>query len=418
MRHSQKNRPWDLGKESETQQNTKIHTNIFGSWTPVVFPQTRLFRMSSEEDFSLVSEDDPSFTLKSIQKDIEKLKEVHDDLVKDCKFLHEAKNSNIKFTQEFRQRVDITKRRLEDENMSQTKALKKEEERLSELQKEEKKLSMEFMKIQQELQTMHETHQSLKQQTEVSTAVPEKKVVFNGETAQEADALSFDVKPHVVYPMEGGTAFITFEEEDVAEKILALKEHVVHLGECSITVRAEPVQFLVPASVEMDTQVCPQRILISNLPKKENMDRILDKLEIHFSKSRYRGGEVDEIDILEDSGNVVIKFIDSNIAKSLTDNQMHEIELDKGKRHKVKVTPFLNGEITLLKTCNTTCHKTVLLTGIPDVMEKDNLQDLLEIHFQKSANSGGEVDAIVYNPVGGRTLAVFEEDMSKPEQNQ
>ncbi|XP_027035171.2 interferon-induced protein 35 [Tachysurus fulvidraco] len=374
--------------------------------------------MSSEEDFSLVSEDDPSFTLKSIQKDIEKLKEVHNDLVRDCKFLNEAKESNIKFTEQFCQRVDIAKRRLEDENMSQSKALKKEEERLSDLQKEEKKLNMECMKIQQELNTMHETHQSLKQQTEVSTAVPEKKVVFNGETAEEADALSFDVKPHIVYPMEGGTAFITFEEEDVAEKILALKEHVVHLGECSITVRAEPVQFLVPASVEMDTQVCPHRILISNLPKKEYMDRILDKLEIHFSKSRYGGGEVEEIDMLEDSGNVVIKFIDSTIAKGLTDNQMHEIELDKGKRHKVKVTPFLNGEITLLKTCNTTCNKTVLLTGIPDVMEKDNLQDLLEIHFQKSANSGGEVDAIVYNPVGGRTFAVFEEDKSKPEQDQ
>lgn len=38
--------------------------------------------------------------------------------------------------------------------------------------------------------------------------------MFNGETADEADVLSFDVKPHIVYPMEGGTAFITFEEED------------------------------------------------------------------------------------------------------------------------------------------------------------------------------------------------------------
>lgn len=48
----------------------------------------------------------------------------------------------------------------------------------------------------------------------MSTAVPEKKVVFNGETAEKVDALSFDVKPHIMYPMEGGTAFITFEEEE------------------------------------------------------------------------------------------------------------------------------------------------------------------------------------------------------------
>lgn len=39
-------------------------------------------------------------------------------------------------------------------------------------------------------------------------------MVFKGETAEGAETLSFDVKPHIVYPMEGGTAFITFEEVD------------------------------------------------------------------------------------------------------------------------------------------------------------------------------------------------------------
>lgn len=62
----------------------------------------------------------------------------------------------------------------------------------------------------------------------------------------------------------------------------------------------------------MDTQVCPRRILVSNLPKKESVDRILDKLEIYFSKSRNGGGEVEEVVMLEDSGNVVITFLDSN----------------------------------------------------------------------------------------------------------
>lgn len=65
-------------------------------------------------------------------------------------------------------------------------------------------------------------------------------------------------------------------------------------------------------AVQIDTQVCPQRILVSNLPKKDSIDRILDKLEIHFSKSRNGGGEVEDLVMLEDSGNVVIKFIDSN----------------------------------------------------------------------------------------------------------
>lgn len=41
------------------------------------------------------------------------------------------------------------------------------------------------------------------------------------------------------------------------------------------------------------------------------------------------------------------------VAKGLTDKQVHEIEMDKGNKHKVKVTPFLNGEITLLKVGRT-----------------------------------------------------------------
>ncbi|KAF5895110.1 interferon-induced 35 kDa protein, partial [Clarias magur] len=305
--------------------------------------------MSLEEDFSLVADDDPAAQLKSINKEIDKLKAQHTGLKQDHQLYIDTRTSNIGYTQEFQQRADGARRRLEEEKMRQDQQIKKEQEKLLKLKKEENNLSMEILKIQQELEKMDETHQSLKQQTEVSAAVPEKKVVFNGETTEGGDSLSFDVKPRIVYPMEGGTAFITFEEEEVTEKILALKEHEVKLGECSITVQAKPVQFLVPASVEMDTQVCPRRILVSNLPKKESVDRVLDKLEIHFSKTRNGGGEVEDVVMLEDSGNVVITFLDSNIAKGLTDKQIHEVDLDRGRRSKVKVTPFLNGEITLLK---------------------------------------------------------------------
>lgn len=50
--------------------------------------------------------------------------------------------------------------------------------------------------------------------TQISTAVPERKVVFRGNTIEGAHAMSFDVSPRIVYPMEGGTALITFEEKD------------------------------------------------------------------------------------------------------------------------------------------------------------------------------------------------------------
>lgn len=55
------------------------------------------------------------------------------------------------------------------------------------------------------------------------------------------------------------------------------------------------------------------------------------------------------------------------------------------------------------------CRRTVLLTGIPDVMERDSLQDMLEIHFQKNSNGGGEIEAFLYNPLGEHTGALFED---------
>lgn len=54
------------------------------------------------------------------------------------------------------------------------------------------------------------------------------------------------------------------------------------------------------------------------------------------------------------------------------------------------------------------CPRTVLLSGIPDVMEWETLQDVLEIHFQKSSNGGGEIQAVLYNPLGQNATALFD----------
>lgn len=59
------------------------------------------------------------------------------------------------------------------------------------------------------------------------------------------------------------------------------------------------------------------------------------------------------------------------------------------------------------QTKMTQCPRTVMLTGIPDIMERETLQDLLEIHFQKNTNGGGEIEAFLYNPLGEHTSAVF-----------
>ncbi|XP_067268905.1 interferon-induced 35 kDa protein homolog isoform X1 [Pseudorasbora parva] len=353
----------------------------------------------------------------SKQKEIHKCKEQLEGLLKEQKTLRDGIDKNKTFAKEFRQRVEGRKVSNEEVNKKYTKTIQKKKEKCRIIQEEQNRLQMEIMKIKEELQSLDHKNSRRKKQTEISTAVPERRVVFEGKTKDGAHAVSFDVDSRIVYPMEGGTAMITFEEKDVAQKILTQKEHKVELGDCDhrITLQAKPIQFLVPEHVEMETLVCPHRILVSNLPKEEAEDKVLDKLNIHFSRKRDGGGEVEDVDMLHDSGTVVITFVDDDIAKHLSDKQDHEVDFGK-KKYKVKVTPFLNGEIAQMKMCNSECMRTVLLTGIPDIMVKDNLQDNLEIHFQKTTNGGGEVESILYNPLGHIILALFEEDCPKDSQ--
>uniref|UniRef100_A0A8B9JFA6 Interferon-induced protein 35 n=1 Tax=Astyanax mexicanus TaxID=7994 RepID=A0A8B9JFA6_ASTMX len=267
------------------------------------------------------------------------------------------------------------KKNLDEEEKKNEDAVKKEQEKLEGIKQENRKLKEEIWSMEQKLRTMDEDNKSLRQQTEVSTAVPEKKVVFNGDVANGAHALSFDMKPRIVFPMEGGTALITFEEEEGMKiKLIIFKRSLIFFQSCIILI-----------------------------------------LKMHEETKCKHGGDQVEPDLSLKAPPKQVFTPNIEFAKGLTDKQIHEVEIEKGKKHKVKVTPFLNGSITLLKTCNITCKKTVLLTGIPDIMEQDNLQDQLEIHFQKTNNSGGEVDAIIYNPQGRKTLALFEEDAPKDE---
>ncbi len=44
------------------------------------------------------------------------------------------------------------------------------------------------------------------------TAVPERTVYFKGSTGPATNKPIFDMDPKITYPMDGGTALVTFEE--------------------------------------------------------------------------------------------------------------------------------------------------------------------------------------------------------------
>lgn len=364
--------------------------------------------MSSDEDFSLVMDPQPSEeTLEGIKALLFNQKKIYEQHLVEHKELAASRDDRREMTEKFKERTVKLRDQIKKDKLSYSERIENEKARVKLLNQEENELLEEIERVKAALKDEKAENLHLRQQADVFMAVPEKKVVFKGKTEKASDSQPFEMDAHIVYPMDGGTALITFEEEVVAKKVLNMKKHQVALeGGCSISVEARPIQLMLPTLVEIDSEVCPQRILISNLPKMDT-EPLLNKLEIHFSKTKNGGGEVDECEMLADSGTVVLTFVDKHIAKGLTDTEHHDVKLQQ-KKHRVRVTPFLNGKIKNFKTKMSVCPRTVLLTGIPAIMEHETLQDLLEIHFQKSGNSGGEIEAILYNPVGEQVSALFQ----------
>lgn len=363
--------------------------------------------MSSDEDFSLVlTSDKNEDTIEGVRALIKEYQKKYDGILAEQDDLRVCIKERQEMTRKFKERTEKLVKSQKKDKIAFEEQLACEKAKLDALKQEEIDLMEELQRIKAEIQEEVSQNAHLRERADVFSKMPEKKFVFSGKTAKANNKEEFEMQPHITYPMEEGTALVTFEEEDVASNILEKGKHKVDLGgECYISVEARPVQLMMPSLVEIDTEICPHRVLISNLPKMDT-EILQNKLEIHFSKSKNGGGEVDFCEFLPDSGTVVIAFVQNNIAERLALTEHHEVKFTKTKQT-VRVTPFINGKITNLETRISMCPRTVLLTGIPNVMDRETLQDMLEIHFQKNGNGGGEIEAFLYNPVGQNTLALF-----------
>ncbi|XP_015273165.1 PREDICTED: interferon-induced 35 kDa protein [Gekko japonicus] len=249
---------------------------------------------------------------------------------------------------------------------------------------------------------------------QVPPAPPERFMVFKGHTEEKKaeksllDALS--VEPRIRYPLPGGTALVTFETPQVAQRIIAQPEHRIRLDECTMRVKAEPVELLMPVSVEVALERSPRKVLLSGLQFPSlPREQLLDKLSLFFSKRQQQGGEVEAAQWLSGPGHVVLTFLEDGVAERLIQRGQFQVTIGK-ETSRVKVSPYLDGKISDLMLRPVVCPRTVLLSGIPDVLNEELMREALEIHFQKPSKGGGEVEAVAYVPPGQRALAVFERE--------
>ncbi|CAI5789785.1 Interferon induced protein 35 [Podarcis lilfordi] len=269
---------------------------------------------------------------------------------------------------------------------------------------EERQLLQEKLALEDELEQL--------ERFQVPTNLPERAMVFKGhveEAKEETLPNRLTARPQIQYPVPGGSALITFESHEVASRIIEMEQHQVQLDEFSyVHVKAEAMVLLLPSSLEISLEKSPRRVLLSGIVASSlPEDRLLEKLELFFSKRQNMGGEVFNVERLSDTGHVVLTFMDDGVAKRLIQKGRYQVPIGQ-EIHTVKLSHYVGGEIAELQFRPSVCARTVLLSGIPDVLDEELMREALEIHFQKPSKGGGEVDVVAYVPTGQCAVAVFE----------
>ncbi|XP_032727624.1 interferon-induced 35 kDa protein [Lontra canadensis] len=238
----------------------------------------------------------------------------------------------------------------------------------------------------------------------VATAVP---LVFRGHTQQGQEAPKCLVSEvRISYPLPGGSALVTFDDPKVAQRVLQQKEHEIHIEECRLRVQVQALELPVLTAVQVSTRVSRRSVLVSGFPAglRLSEEELLDKLEIFFGKTRNGGGDVETRELLR--GAVMLGFTKDTVAQYLC--QIGQFTVPLGERKfPLRVSPYLSGEIQKADITFRPVPQSVLVLNIPDVLDGPELQDILEIHFQKPSRGGGEVEALRVVPPGQRGLAVF-----------
>ncbi|KAM7069658.1 interferon-induced 35 kDa protein-like isoform 1-T1 [Molossus nigricans] len=270
------------------------------------------------------------------------------------------------------------------------------------LQEEQTRLRMRL----QELQQLKRELRNFPQDQD-PFPMPEVPLVFRGHTQQNREVPKSVVSNlQICYPLPGGSALVTFDDPKVANQVLQQKEHKIDLEECRLQVQVQPLELPMVTTIQVSSQKSSRRVLVSGFPAnlKLNEEELLDKLEIFFGKTKNGGGDVETRELLH--GGVMLGFAKDEVAQNLCRIGQFTVPLGR-QQFPLQVSPYMSGEIQKAEIRSQPVPKSVLVLNIPDVLDGPELQDILQIHFQKPTRGGGEVETLTVVPPGERGLAIF-----------
>ncbi|KAM9486660.1 N-myc-interactor [Clarias gariepinus] len=266
---------------------------------------------------------------------------------------------------------------------------------------------------------------NLQRRFKIKAQIPEKRMKFTRveqnevdehEDQEEADqeikaVFTIIQRPSVL--LKGGEALITFEEEKVADQILRLPKCTVTCDTTKSEVKPGTLNLEPSAKFEVHINVSKRTIEFSNADAFLSEERMKDRLELGFSKPSRGGGEVERIEYDMKTGAGRVTFLNTGVAENLA--LKGGFYMDCLNEMELSVAPVYDYQLKKFQTFLGVPKRTVLLRGIQNTSDEEDIQDHLEIHFQKPSNYGGEVESIKYVPHGKKMKAFFSEDCSEAE---
>ncbi|CAM4599938.1 unnamed protein product [Leuciscus chuanchicus] len=276
-------------------------------------------------------------------------------------------------------------------------------------------LKRELDDLRKKLQLKRDESDSLQRKFKIQAKIPVKTVKFTrgleteeGDEREDVVASVFTVTQRPSFRLKGGQALITFEEEKVAEQILRLAKCSVTCDKSKMDVKPYSLTLDPSVKFEVHIKVSKKTIKFRNAPPTLPEERMRDRLELSFSRPSRGGGEVEKLEYNKSNGTGRVTFVNTGVAENLA--LRGKFCVDTGSDVVVDVFPLYDYQLKKFQTYSGAPNRTVLLGGIQELMDEEDLQDHLEIHFQKPSNYGGEVENIKYVPDGKELTAFFCED--------
>lgn len=298
-----------------------------------------------------------------------------------------------------------------------TQSMNKVQEEIRKLAKRKQDLLEKLRRAQDELEGKRTECTKLRQKFKIYAQIPDTEVKFisshkeagdgrHGDTQSVQGVFTISQKAAVL--LQGGQALITFEEEKVASQILKTAKCSVSCETTMLDVKPRRVTMDPAVKFEVHLDVSRKELKVSNVPPSMPEERMKDRLEMSFSRPSRGGGEVEKVDYEMSSGTGHITFLHPGVVQTLALRGRYLVDLDTEVN--VQVLPVYHYQLRKFQTFCGCPKRTILLDDIEDRVDEEDLQDHLEIHFQKPSNNGGEIETLKYIERGKALQAFFCED--------